>query len=89
MRPALNAQKAHMRLMESTPAYRVSTHHQTSAEERRRRWWRVTSMSTHEINTRVKELKARGKRQFEIAAELRLSLVTVSRHVNNKIKSMR
>lgn len=86
MNPAL---QAHMRLMESTPRDRVHTHYEPSLEERRLKWWRITSMTTREINTRVKELKARGKRQFEIAAELRISLVTVSRHVNDKIKSMR
>ena len=46
-----------------------------------------TVAQTRILNERIKALIAQGKRNYEIAAELRISAPTVGRHRAGKVKS--
>lgn len=84
-----SALQAHQRLLHNPPGT-VRTHFepgqyspQMLAARRRDR------LDTIELNHRILALKKKGMWQYEIAAELGVSLATVSKHVNGHISSVK
>ena len=84
------AQRAHLRMMESTPQERVHTHLQEARPlgsgclPRGR-----TKEDTARLNHAINALKRKGLKQFEIARELNVSRMTVSVHLRGRIKAVR
>lgn len=83
------AMRAHMRLMESTPTERVHTHHRVEVPAGRGFVRGRTKEETERLHHSILALKRKGLNNKAVARELRISAMTVSKHLRGLIKAVK
>lgn len=80
------AQRAAFRILTATPAEKIRTHH-WKPEFTSHQGGRMPIEQTIWLHNRILELRGQGWKQKDIAPELGVSKLTVSRHCRNLVKA--
>lgn len=78
---------AHLRILSETPRERIRTHEQRAPTVDH--GGRRTHAETSALHVQILALQAEGLKQYEIAEVLDVSRMTVNKHVNGKIKTVK
>lgn len=80
------AQRAAVRILETTPPDRVRRHEWQPPNANK--GGRVPIAETRRLNAQILKMRADGYKQVEIARELGVTQITVSRHCRGHIKTI-
>ena len=79
-------QAAHLRILESLPRERVRTHEAKLREDYQVA--RKPIAETLELHEQIMAMRAKGLKNYQIAAALAISRMTVTRHVRGDVKTV-